>query len=159
MEVELSRGFVALIDDEDAELVGRYKWWAHGRDRWVYACAWHRYGPRWQDRRMIQMHRLIMGVWDGRKVDHRNHDTLDNRRDNLRLGTNANNQANRISAVGTSRFKGVSWNTQKQKWRATIYREGRTIFLGYFDSEEEAALAYNAVAARMDGEFACLNAA
>lgn len=159
MEVELTRGLVALIDDEDAELISGYSWFARGHGRWFYATAWHRHGPRWQDRRMIHMHRLIMRVWDGRQVDHKSGDTLDNRRDNLRVATNENNQANRISLVGTSPYKGVSWNKQKRKWRASIYRGGRAIFLGYFESEMEAALAYDAVARRMDGEFARLNVA
>lgn len=103
------------------------------------------------------LHRMIMNAPSGVEVDHINGDTLDNRRCNLRLCTHAENQYNQRSHGGSSKFKGVSWDKQSQKWHAYINKEYGRVNLGLFDDEEGAAFAYDVAARILFGEFARLN--
>jgi hypothetical protein len=88
-------------------------------------------------------------------TDHINHDTLDNRRANLRIATNQENSRNRLSrnVPKTSRFKGVSWNARDEKWQVYIGVNGKNKFVGYYDHEEDASSAYETTAKRIFGEF------
>jgi hypothetical protein len=105
------------------------------------------------------MHRQLLGLTDpSEQVDHRNHDGLDNRRENLRPCTNQQNQHNQRKRAGcTSRYKGVHWDFRNGSWRAAIKAEGRTIHLGRFQDEDDAARAYDDAARRLFGEFALTN--
>ena len=107
----------------------------------------------------IQMHRLLLGLkpGDSRESDHKDGNGLNNRRNNLRIATRAQNQHNQRPQKGTSRFKGVCWHRDAAKWQAQIQIERRKIHLGYFDSEIEATRAYDAAARNHFGEFARLN--
>ncbi len=95
----------------------------------------------------------------GLLVDHRNTDLLDNRRANLRLATHSQNSCNsrRDKSNTLSRYRGVSFSKRKQKWFAAIRANGKKMWLGYFDSEEDAARAYDAAASKYHKEFARLN--
>jgi dipeptidase D len=94
----------------------------------------------------------------GLLVDHKNNDTLDNRRANLRLATRRENSCNKRKQNNTfSRFIGVSFSKRRGKWCASISNSGKKIWLGYFVSEVEAARAYDDAAKRYHGEFARLN--
>lgn len=105
------------------------------------------------------MHVLIakrMGILG--QVDHKDRDRLNNQRENLRSGTSAQNNQNRSKVDGkSSKFKGVSYYAPTDRWKATIYRDKKWYYLGYFLSEIEAALAYDVEAKRLFGEFAVLN--
>jgi hypothetical protein len=92
-------------------------------------------------------------------VDHRNTDSLDNRRANLRLATPSQNSCNsrRDKSKTCSRYRGVSFSKRKQKWFAAIRADGRKLWLGYFDNELDAAKAYDNAARKYHKEFACLN--
>ncbi len=92
-------------------------------------------------------------------VDHRNRDGLDNRSENIRIATRSENHANskKYKNKGASKFKGVGWDKVNRKWRAKIMIDYCTIHLGRFDSEIEAALAYNKAAIKLFGEFALIN--
>jgi hypothetical protein len=104
------------------------------------------------------MHRLLMDAPPELQVDHINGDPLDNRRSNLRLATNVQNQHNKGAWQGAaSRFKGVSRTRQPDVWRATIESNGHQITIGRFRSEFEAAKAYDAQARELFGEFARTN--
>jgi hypothetical protein len=148
-EVNLTKGYVALVDDEDYELVSQYKWYPEKGTNTYYAKG--NIGNKFRDG-SIRMHNLILG----KLVDHINGDGLDNRRENLRLCTNSQNQMNKV-AWGKSNFKGVDFHIGSKLWRSRIQLNGKSIFIGRFSSEEAAALAYDAKAKELFGDFAKLN--
>jgi hypothetical protein len=159
-EIPLTQGKVALVDDEDFEALPllALKWYARiprgGLEVW-YAVR-NLSGPK---RGALYMHAYIMGtVGCGHRitVDHIDGDGLNNQRSNLRLATKTQQRANTKKLHGTlSQFKGV--HRSKGKWRATIQFEYRVIHLGYFDSEIDAAHAYDLAAETYFGPFAKLN--
>lgn len=149
-QIELTQGKVAIIDDEDFNLVSKYKWYFdHG-----YA----RSSPAFKTR--IYMHRLIMVVPVNKVIDHINGNTLDNRKSNLRICSQRENASNVDASRANkrlSKYKGVTIGTNKKKWVASITVNYKSIYLGSFDTEEQAALAYNEAAKEHYGEFAQLN--
>ena len=109
---------------------------------------------------LIRMHRQILGLEfkDKRQGDHKNHNTLDNQRDNIRICTNQQNTTNKkIRLNATSRFKGVYWNKLAKKWHAQIGINGKHKHLGFWKLEELAALAYDFAALKYHREFAVFN--
>lgn len=148
--VPLTRGMVAKIDAEDALLVSRYAWSANetmeGR---FYAQAKDEQGKN------VYLHRLILNAPSDLLADHRNHDTLDCRRFNLRLATTVQNTANCNRKRSHSGFRGVT--LRKTRFQAKIMRSGKFYHLGYFATGEEAAVAYDKAAIEHFGEFAVLN--
>jgi AP2 domain len=147
MEIQLTHGFVAVIDDEDAELVAGRKWFAvpsRTPDRWYAATK--------IGNRRVWMHSMITGY---EMTDHWDTNGLNNRRLNLRDCNDSQNCFNRRKRPGqTSQYKGVAWNRQKRKWTAQIRTKGRTTHLGVFVDEKEAARAYGVAALALAGEFA-----
>ena len=144
----------AIVDDDDYELVSRHKWHATrkaGGDIY-YAARCVRIGKYKQTK--IRMHRFIVNAQDGVQVDHENGDGLDNRRSNLRITTNQQNQHNRSANKG-KKFKGVI--VDKRSYRARIYLHGEAFYMGPFASEDAAAKAYDAMAVEMFGPFARTN--
>jgi len=151
-EVPLTKGRVALVDDEDYERVAALKWYVAGSRRRIW------YARRDFSGSSITMHRFILNCQPGQEVDHVNHDGLDNRRCNLRLCSHSENMANGRKRKGASSpYKGVCWHVRRKRWQAQVTYHGRQHHLGRFDSEEEAACAYNAKALELFGEFAYLN--
>lgn len=101
---------------------------------------------------------LHHGEYPSCQLDHKNRIRDDNRIDNLREASNSGNASNRSAAKGgSSKYLGVSRRERQQDWRATIWKDGRQVFLGGFSSENDAARAYNAAAIRLHGVFASLN--
>ena len=154
IEIPLTHGQVALIDDEDYDLVSQYKWHAYWdpSTKSFYAKT----GIRKPDGKQtsLRMHRLIMKAKKGEQVDHINHDTLDNQKENLRLCTNSQNQHNRgRKSNNTSGCKGVDWYKASGKWRAQIALNGKVMHLGYFAIKQEAYEAYCKAALELHGEF------
>jgi hypothetical protein len=103
------------------------------------------------------LHRFILDAPSALEVDHINGNGLDCRRSNLRLATHKQNLRNQAAHSGTSRYKGVSWNRQRNGWDAQICLNGKNRYLGRFRTEVEAAKAYNEGARLHFGEFARLN--
>ena len=157
-EVPLTRGYVALVDDEDYErVVAAGPWCAEQHPHTLYASR-----PKGTPRRM---HGLILNASAGLQIDHINGDGLDNRRDNLRICNKAQNQLNVPKETRTtyggqqtsSRFKGVCWDKTRRLWQAGIGFGNRRRALGRFGSEEEAARAYDAAAVHLFGPYARTN--
>lgn len=157
VELPLSRGMVALIDDSDFRLVGGRKWYAKTFENGTYA-AHTEYGSSGRTGRTLLLHRVLMGAKAGEFVDHRNGDTLDNQRGNLRITTNAQNcQNQKLRSNNTSGYKGVTFHPNNKNWVAKIHANNKAIHVGVFQTSEEAALAYNEAALKYHGEFARLN--
>ena len=153
--IELTRGKVAWVDDEDYEWLNQWKWCATLSCRHWYA---KRQGRSNGKPRTICMHRLIMDAQPGQMIDHRDRNGLHNWRANLRFCTRSQNQENRKKHYGdTSQYKGVCWDKSMNKWRARISLDNKRIHLGRFNDEDEAGCAYNEAATELFGEFARLN--
>jgi hypothetical protein len=149
--VTLTKGYVAIIDAADVSLVDGWNWYAQPSGHTAYAMRTFQYDGR---SRGIIMHREIMDSPPHMQVDHINGNGLDNRRENLRLATVAQNQHNQgLSIKNTSGFKGVSWHKATGGWQAKIKFEGKRIWLGSYDTPEEAAAAYAAASEKFHGEF------
>lgn len=152
--VPLSGSRYATIDAQDAECILAFKWSAspEGYARRKRQVA---DGP---GAFYIYMHREIAGTPDGMKTDHQNGNTLDNRRDNLRWATNAQNGQNKTTSTKSmSGFRGVTFHGQSGLWHASIHAEGKRYSLRYYNSPEDAARAYDQAAKELHGPFASLN--
>jgi hypothetical protein len=154
---------VAIVDESDAERCLMHAWHASARQkpgyhRYVYAAR-----RVWFDAKrsaIVYLHRFLMEPPPGLYVDHINRNTLDNRRANLRLATHSQNLRNngrRKRDGAWSRYRGVTMDKRDMRWVAQIAIGGRHLSLGYFDSEVEAAKAFNRAASEAYGEFAVLN--
>ena len=147
MEIILTRGKKTIIDDKDWILLSGRSW----------SCSNGGYAVAKINNKICFMHRIIMGN-PKLSVDHINGDKLDNRKENLRIVTHAENTKNRTKSVGTvSKFKGVDYQKRNKTWRARIKVNYRSIYLGSFLTENEAATAYNQAALTNFGSFAKLN--
>jgi len=142
----------ALVDDADYEALSRHMWRLHSTGN---------YAERGGGSTKVLMHREVICAKPGEYVDHINGNGLDNRRENLRICTHQQNLRHRVSPpVGVSRFRGVSLDKRKgrkKKWRAHITVDGRQRSLGYYELEVGAAMAYDAAALKLFGEFASPN--
>lgn len=127
----------AMVDAEDFGWLSKWRWSLHdGR-----AVRNHKRGGK---SHLIRLHRQIinLGFGDPRQVDHINRDPLDNRRENLRIARHAENRQNNgcyRTEGRTSKYRGVSWDPKRGKWRAQATLNYRNHFIGRFDTEQEAA--------------------
>jgi hypothetical protein len=153
--IPLNQGKYAIVDDEDFEWLNQWKWTynPHGGG---YASRTDRSGGK---QKTILMHRVILGAKDGEQVDHINRNRLDNRKENLRLCTPADNAKNagKRKDGKTSKYKGVYYCKKNNKYGSAIQVNGKRISLGYYDEELDAAYYYNMKAKELHGEFAVLN--
>jgi len=144
--IKLTRGQVAIVDDEDFEDLAQYRWRALGTG----------YASRSLPGKPIKdelMHRRIMNPPKDKTVDHINRNTLDNRRCNLRLADKSQQMFNKIEP-NESGAKGVR-KGRGTKWRAYITAYGKNFNLGTFKTIDEAKTARAVAAAKLHGEFAC----
>ncbi len=148
--IPLTRGFKALVSEKDYRHLLGMTWHAHtSQQGFTYA----------KNGDGVAMHVYLMRPPKGMLVDHINGDKLDNRRENLRIATDAENSRNVVKREGhTSSYKGVAWDAARKKWKAQIKTpDGKQRTLGRFSSEEEAAKKYDEAASLYFGEFAFLN--
>lgn len=145
-EIQLTQGYVAIVDDDDYDELSKHRWFAHIIDKSVYVCSY----------KQGYMHRLIMKNPKGFEVDHINNNPLDNRKENLRICTRRQNSYNRSNKV-SGRYKGVYSVSGSNKFFSLIKIYQTSINLGTFETQEEAAHAYDKKAIELFGEYACLN--
>ena len=154
-------GRAALVDDPDFDLVMQHSWYCWERIRNNRVHGPQAIAPIMIDgqRTTIKMHRLIVSQYASwARIDHENHNGLDNQRRNLRDGSAGKNERNRIvEGRGSSRYKGVYWHKASGKWQAYITCDGKRQHLGLHLTEEDAARAYDETALMLFGEYALLN--
>lgn len=154
-EIQLTQGRIALVDDEDFELVSQHKWHIHNINRNVCYATTNIWRPK---PHQILLHRFILNPPIHRLVDHINGNGLDCRKENMRLCTNSQNLCNRgITRANTTGYKCVQWFARDKVWVAYVKEDGKKKYLGRFRTPEEAARAYDRAAKEIYGEFAYLN--
>lgn len=152
IKLKLNDGIITFIDDEDLEKASTYEWKAYWNPRGkCYYVAANENGLT------IYLHRILMNAQHKQVVDHKNRNTLDNQKENLRLTTQQKNSFNQRGKGSNSGFKGVSYLKERGKFYASIMHNRKSIGLGRFGTAEEAARAYDDAAIRLFGEFALLN--
>lgn len=150
--IPLSRGTYAIIDTDNLRTLNLYRWFLASHKTGT------RYARRFKNGQTIYMHREIMNAPAGMEIDHINGNGLDNRSANLRICTKAQNQQNSKKRTGKSSvFKGVCWEKDRKKWKASIVVNKKQIRIGRFISEIDAAKAYDVEALYYFGEFARTN--
>jgi hypothetical protein len=148
IEIQLTRGYVAIVDDCDADLAS-LKWHSTSmrgsRSTKVYASRSNNVKPR----KKLTIHRVIAErivgrvLKTGEQVDHINNDGLDNRRANIRVCSQSENMR-----------KGVTFHKRLKRWQAQIQFDSKNVFLGLFSTPEEAHEAYVTAAVKYFGEYA-----
>jgi len=156
-KIPLGDSFFAIIDPDDFYWLNKSHWSPRKNRGGVYAVRFVNDPDK--DIKISSMHRVIMNPPRGLLVDHKNLNSLDNRRANLRLATHAQNAYNRgkTKAKTSSRFVGVCFHKSSKKWGAYIKYGPKMTWLGTFDNEIDAALAYDEAARKHHGEFARTN--
>lgn len=162
-KIKLTCGYKAIVDNEDYDELSQYNWFA---DKTKYGIRARRNGlKKLNEKSMILMTRQIMNPSDDMVVDHKNHNTLDNRKENLRVCTkaqnNMNSRKNKSSGAQRSKYKGVSYHAPygrsgKKPWRMFIRINGKQFFK-YFETENAAVGEYNRLAKLHFREFAYVN--
>lgn len=147
-----SAGLFVILDDEDfKDLKDRNIQARHKGDGRICPSIWDNGYYKY-------LSRFLMKPPPHMVVDHINGDPLDNRRCNLRICTQRENNFNRRKRLtASSKFKGVTFHKKSRKWQAQIKMDGDLIYLGVFAEERDAAMAYNAAAKEFHGQFAMLN--
>jgi hypothetical protein len=155
--IPLTKGYVAIVDDEDYALVSKFKWHTFNNNgRGTYAIANMEVDGKMTT---VRMHRFITNPSRSEVVDHINRNGLDNRRGNLRAATRSTNAANSKHRAdrSTSPYRGVYFEKEKKLYRAQIRVNGKLFGLGRYKDPKLAAEKYDAEAVRNFGEFAVLN--
>lgn len=150
--IEMTKGYKTIIDISDYESVSKHSWCAHVYKNKCY--------PETRIKgKAIRLHQFLMGEqpFENAIIDHKNGNSLDNRKSNLRWITQQQNNHNTSSRKSTSKYKGVRWHENLNKWSAFISKRGKYFHLGMYEKEEDAAKAYNERAKCFFGEFCKLN--
>lgn len=147
--IKTKNGDIILIDDEDFDVLSKIKWHLTKEGYAVTTL------PRRHGHKPLCLHRVVMTPPDGLVVDHINGNPLDNRKENLRICTRAENNRNQKKSIkNSSGLKGVSWDKHRGKWSSKICVNEKRITLGRFDSKEDAYAAYCEAANKLHQEFA-----
>jgi len=161
--IKLTKGLYSMVDDIDYDYLMGFKWQARHIKRKIVPETYYAKGhiARIHGKNIHSyMHILILDRICGENTDpeivsdHINHNGLDNRRKNLRRVSKSVNTHNSWP-MGKSKYKGVS--QFKGKWQAVVWKDNEYTYCGRYDTEIEAALAYDKKAKELYGEFASLN--
>ena len=152
-EIQLTQGKIAIVDDDDFENYGHFSWYAYNGHRNFYARRNLRLDEN--TRTSIVLHREIMKPGPGFWVDHINHNTLDNRRSNLRICTPQQSAMNHdpLKFKTTSGFPGVTWDKDRKKWSAQICINRNKKHIGQYLDKNEAHKAYIVASKKYFGAF------
>jgi hypothetical protein len=154
--IPLTQGKYAIVDDEDYEQLCKIKWCYHVGNNPLYGYAVTNIGKR-PNRKQIRLHRFLLKPTASQMIDHKNGNTLDNRRSNIRICTRLQNSMNQKPRNGSkSSYKGVSFvkKSKRNPWLARIKINGNTKILGVFNNIEAAAEAFQKAEIKYRGEFA-----
>lgn len=149
ISIDVGNGLLALIDDEDLARVERFTW--RIREDCYVQRTWIEDGKTCHE----LLHRFVMNADENELVDHENGDRWDCQKHNLRVATFSQNAANRPTTAQDRAWKGIYRHSNR--WKARIKLEGQNVYLGSFQTAQEAAYAYDVAAKRLFGEFAHLN--
>lgn len=149
---KLGRDKYALVDDDDYEKLARYKWHLQKVGQYAARNVWEK---KTKTQHTVLMHRAIIQPPAGMFIDHEDTNKLNNQKSNLRVCTISQNQHNRPPQKNNrSGFKGVGFDKKSGKWRARISLNSESILLGFFNTPEKAAKAYEAAAMDLHKDFA-----
>lgn len=152
MIIQINNGHNLIIDDKDWDILKMVNWYASKN-----TTGTNKYYARGHDLftgNKLTLHRFLLDAKDGELVDHINGNGLDNRRCNLRICTNQQNQYNREkNSNNTSGYKGVSWCNSNKKWKSYIWVDGRNKYLGQYDTPEDAYSSYKKASKQYHKEF------
>jgi len=150
-KIYLNGNYTILIDTKDYPLVKDVTWRIHNSRGVLYARGWN-------GKKLIFLHRILIGIPPkGYDIDHINQNSLDNRRENLRICTHAENCQNaKLSKINKSGYRGVSWNNTNKNWRVRLTARP-TIEVGSFHTLIEAVNAYDAAIVKRRCEFGVTN--
>lgn len=153
-EIKLTQGKIAFVDNKNYEILNKFKWCAYW-DKWNWYALRNSYFINGK-RKKIWMHREIMNAEKGVQVDHRNGNGLDNRKENLRLCNNQQNQRNKLNSYKNNKLKikGVSFCKKSKKFKAVIHINKKQIYLGSFNVLGDTDSAYRIAEEKYFGEFA-----
>jgi hypothetical protein len=145
---------VTFVDDCDHEYLSQFNWYLNINKTKTKELH---YVQGWVNKKLVRLHRLLMNPDKHMVVDHIDGNGLNNLRNNLRVATKSQNEANARSK--TKKFKGVYFDKRKsrKKWYAYIQKDGKMYGLKYHLTEKDAAIAYNNKAKELYGDFALLN--
>lgn len=140
------------FDFEDYELIKQY---CVSKNQRGYLFTHIRDKNNDNKNKIVYLHRIIMDIYDKKiKVDHINHNPLDNRKCNLRLTTNQQNNMNKgLQSNNTSGVTGVVWDKSRNRWLASIKVNGKNIFLGRFTNFEDTVKARKEAEEKYFGEY------
>jgi HNH endonuclease len=146
--IPLTQGKFALVDDEDYQYLKQWKW------HWSAGYAERKEYPGGKQTH-VHMHRVILNAPKGVLVDHKDGDTLNNQRANLRPSTHSTNAMNMRKHRGSSRYKGVC--KEGNSFRVQIWKDNKKVFSTMTKNERHAAMIYDLNATAVFGEYARLN--
>jgi hypothetical protein len=150
--IELTQDKFTQVDDSDFDYLNQWNWFAKKDGKKFYAARNHYENKKCK---IILMHCVLM---NDKGIDHIDGDGLNNQKFNLRKANGSQNRANTPKIAGCSSvYKGVYWKKTNNKWASRIRFNNKEIYLGLFNNEVDAALAYNNKARELFGEFAQIN--